>query len=607
MITEIKRRPLLPYLVAAAILFYLGQGLAKLYQLAPAGSVHDVFGLEKLSWTLDNLGLFPWLDLSVTNQSLLTGATFAFVALLLYMRVKHTGTYRYGEEHGSARYATKEELISLRDQDEDKNMLFTENAQMGLFNKRLPYDKQINKNVLVIGGTGDWKTRSFVKPNLLQANSSFVTTDTKGMLIHETGQFLQNQGYAVKIFDLINLTNSDSFNVFKYMSKETDIDRVAEAIVTATKRSNNQGEDFWIQAEMLLMRALIGYLYFDGKVSGYLPSLPQVMDLIRVLERTDPDVPSVLELLFEDLETDLPGNYANKQWQSFNKNFSGETRKSVLAIISSRFAVFDHDDVRKLVERDTLEIETWNVKKTAVFINIPEVNPAYQFLSALLFSTMFDVTFKTADDVLKGLRPDVSELLHLQVEADEVAQVGKIPNLPQIISVIRSREISIKLMIQSTSQMEELYGKDNTKTIFNNCGTILYLGSNDKDTLEYLSQRSGKMTINDRNQSETRSRNGSSSTQHSKIGRDLLTPHEVATIGTTEALVFISKHNVFRDKKLILERHKNAAALSDHPGDGKWYRYIRHMSDIDEFLDGVKPSHLVEVTLEEIDQLAKVA
>lgn len=607
MITEVKRRPFPPYLIAAVVLFYLGQGLAKLYQIAPAGGRNDVFGLEKLSWTLDNLGQFPWFDLTLPNHSFLAGSFGALIALMAYMRVQRPGVYRHGKEHGSARYATKEELMTLRDQDEEKNMLFTENAQMGLFNRRLPYDKQINKNVLVVGGTGDWKTRSFVKPNLLQANSSFVTTDTKGLLIYETGQFLAFKDYAMKVFDLINLTNSDSFNVFKYMSKETDIDRVAEAVVTATKKSNNQGEDFWIQAEMLLMRALVGYLYFDGLVSSYLPNLPQVMDLIRVLERTDPDVPSVLELLFEDLEKALPNNYANKQWQTFNKNFSGETRKSVLAIISSRFSVFDHEDVRKLVERDTLEIETWNVKKTAVFINIPEVNPAYQFLSALLFSTMFDVTIRTADDFMKGLRPDVKELLHLQVEADEVAQVGKIPNLPQTISVIRSREISIKLMIQSTSQMEELYGKDNTKTIFNNCGTILYLGSNDKDTLEYLSQRSGKMTINDRNQSETRSRNGSTSTQHSKLGRDLLTPHEVATIGTTEALVFISKHNVFRDNKLVLERHKNAAALSDHPGDGKWYRYVRHMSDIDEFLEGVKPSHLIEVTLEEIDRLGKVA
>lgn len=603
-ITTIKRRRFLPYLVLGLILFYLFHWCFKLYVLAPeVDRSVDVFALAKLEWCLDNWHTKPLLDLAFTPHSFLAGNLGLLVVLLVYMRPQVTGTYRYNEEHGSARYATQEEIDSLKDEIEDNNMLFSERSGMGLFNKRLPFDKQINKNVLVIGGTGDWKTRSFVKPNALQRNSSYIFTDTKGLLVHELGQSFEDDGYQIKVFDVITFMNSNRFNVFKYMRSELDIDRVAEAIVTATKKSDHSGEDFWQQSQMLLMRALIGYLYFDSRVSEYIANLPMLADMARNLKEKD-ETESIMATLFQELEKEVPGNYACKQWDLFNELYNGETRNSVYAIVASIVSVFDHEAVRRLVEDDNMEIETWNIKKTAVFINIPEVNPAYQFLTSLLFSTIFEVTFKTADDILLGRNTKVSYPLHLQIEGDEIAQVGKIPNLPPIISVIRSREISIKLMIQSLSQLQELYNEKNTKTILNNCGTVVYLGSNDQDTLKWLSERSGKMTLNDRNISESRSRNGSTTVQNAKLGRELLTPHEVATIAPDEALVFIAKHNVFRDKKFDLLKHRRAEELADSPTDPNWYRYVRHMSDIDEFLDGVRPSNQIDITEEEIHSIA---
>lgn len=595
-----KRRRLLPYLVVGSLVFYLFHWCYKLYQLSPPSDPSlDPFGLSRLEWSLDNITQKSFFDITFTFHSLLAGLVGFMCVFLFYLRPQAEGTFRPGEEHGSARFATKEELMELRDKEEDFNQIFTQNAQMGLFNKRLPIEKHVNKNVLVIGGTGDWKTRSFVKPNALQRNSSYIFTETKGLLQHEIGQSFEKDGYQVKIFDVLTFSNSNRFNVFKYMTSEMDIDRVAESLVQATKKSDNAGEDFWIQAEMLLQRALIGYLYFDSQLSGYTANLPQITDLIRNLRRTDPEIPSPVEMMFEQLEKDLPGNYANKQWELFNKNFDGETRRSVYAIISARYSVFDHDQVRQLVEEDNLEIETWNIKKTAVFISMPEINPAYQFLTALLFSTIFDVTFKTADDIILGRKTGV-ELLHLQGELDECAQIGKIPNLPPIISVIRSREISLKLMFQSISQVEEIYGEKNTKTIFNNCGTKLVLGTDDPDTLGSFSKRSGPSTINDRNTSESRGSHGSSSVQDSKLQRMLLTEHEIATIPVDEALVFINRHNVFQDKKYRLEEHKRYHELAENPSDATWYRYRRYMSDIEEFQAHVRPSHAIEVSAEEV-------
>ena len=353
------------------------------------------------------------------------------------------------------------------------------------------------------------------------------------------------------------------------------------------------------------MRSLIGYLYFDSQLDHYMPNLGQVTDMIRELRRNHPEAESPVELMFEDLERRCPGNYACRQWSLFNKNFDGQTRASVYAIFATTFSVFDHEQLRKIIEKDTLEIEKWNIEKTAVFIHIPEVDPAYQFLSALLFSTIFDVMMKTADTILLGDHPTKTKegLLHVQIEADEFGQIGKIPNLPPIISVIRSREISIKMMVQSQSQIEVLYGKENTKTIINNCGAILYLGSNDLDTLKYLSERSGKQTLNDQNYSESRGRNASSSKQNSKIGRELLTPHEVATIGTTEALLFLSKQNVFRDQKFNLDTHPRAYLLSNGPNDDNWYRYKRYLSDIDEWKDQVGEENVIHIGIKEVEEV----
>lgn len=604
-IVVVKRRKFWPYVLLGVILFYLFHWLWKLYEASPIPPpLEDVLGISRIEWMMDHAGDKGLIDVVITNYSFLAGMTGVVLALLLYSRRQNVGTFRYGEEHGSARYATQKELDHLKDKDEDKNMILSQHARIGLYNKRMSFEDQVNKNMLSIGGTGDSKTRSIIKPNALQLNSSYVFTDTKGLLIHELGHAFEQAGYHIKIFDVITFLNSNQFNVFHYMRSELDIDRVAESIVTATKRSDNMGEDFWLQAQMLLMRALIGYLYFDSQVSGYEANLPQLADIVRYLRRKDPEVESVVERMFEALEKELPDNYAYRQWQLFNELFQSDTRNSVYAMVASIVSVFDHDAVRHLVETDTMEMDTWNTQKTAVFVMMPEVNPAYQFLTSLLFSTMFDVTFKTADDILLGRRTDIDYPFHLQVEGDEWAQIGKVPNLPAVISVIRSREISLKMMIQSLSQLEKLYGKEDTKTIINNCASIIYLGGSDTDTLKWLSERSGPMTIDDRNISESRGRNSSSSTQNSKIKRELLTPHEISTIGITETLVFINRHNVFRDQKFDLDTHPRSHLLGNHYTDDTWYRYVRYMSDVEEFRAHVRPSRLIELTEEEVENVA---
>ena len=569
------RKPIWPYLVVGLFSFVIFQSFYHYYQLSTAAV--PFMGMLRLRWLLEHWERFSF-SIFFDSGALYAGLIGFGLPMLVYASMDKN-LYRQGEEQGSARFAIL------------KDMNFSKQVKMGLFNFRLAYNVQLNKNVIVIGLPGDGKTFTFVLPNLMQMNSNFVVTDPKGNLVHEVGKMLEKAGYAVKIFDLIRLKNSDRFNPFHYMKSELDIDRISEAITEGTKKSEHTGEDFWVQAELMLQRALIGYLYFDSKdpetgVQLYMPNLGHVADLLRNMYREDPDVPSPVEQMFEELNEHQPNNYAYKQWKLF-QNFRGETRNSVVAILSSRYSIFDHEDVRNLISEDTMEMDTWNTKKTAVFIAIPETNNAFNFLSSILFAIGFEVLTHKADDILQGKVPGYSRknLRHIQFIFDEFAQIGRIPNFAQVLSSIRSREMSIKIIIQAVNQLESLY-KSDWKTIFNNCATHLFLGTNDKDTMEYYSTRSGKQTIRTRSTSKSHSyRNGSSSENKQIQGRPLLTPDEVARIGVEEGLVFISKQNVFRDKKASVYDHPRKDEIASSPEDKEnWYEYTRKGTDIDGLL-----------------------
>ncbi|MGT2755754.1 VirD4-like conjugal transfer protein, CD1115 family [Streptococcus ovuberis] len=573
-------------LLLCFLIIYIGHWFYKSTLLYPDTGELDILGLNRLSWVFGHLTQLPLIDFGFTLTSLSFGLGLCLIILFIAYRPKDTKTYRTGEEHGSARFATVQDLIKFRDKEPQNDMILSQNARMGLFNKRLGFAVQLNKNGIVFGPPGDGKTRNLVKPNLMQANASFVTTDPKGLLVHEVGHLLKEEGYDIKVLDLVTLSNSSQFNVFHYMTSELDIDRVAESIINGTKRSDNKGEDFWAQAEAFLIRALIGYLYFDGKVLGeFEPHLGLVADLLRKLKRQDPEEASEVEQLFKKLEERLPGNYACKQFDLFMANFGGQTLMSVLAVTSARFSVFDHDAVRNLIRTDTLEMETWQIRKTAVFIAIPETDPAYNFIANLLFTTMFRVLPNLADEILQGRHPQYGpkDLIHLRLILDEFAQLGKIPYFVEALSSVRSREISIWAIVQAINQLKTSY-RDEWQTILNNCASLIYLGTQDEDTMKYCSMRAGKQTIATTSSGQTYSQQGSSSVNVQSNSRDLMTPDEIARIGVDETLVFLAKQNVFRDKKYNPDTHEKAHLLADSPEDkARWFTYKFPMTDIDEW------------------------
>lgn len=590
------KKSLTPYLILSAVLFVLFYTISNwLFSFTNADIIEVInfaFSLDGLNDLASNFHIYL---LMFKPISLAAGLTGFFCGLLGYVYKNDKGIYRNEEEHGSARFAKVEDMEKYADKEEEYNIIQTEHARMGILNERLPIAVQRNKNTCIFGDPGSGKTRFYVKPNLLQMQGSYITTDPKGLLVRETGKALEDAGYKIKIFDLANLANSDHFNVFKYIKTELDVDRVLEAITEGTKKGDKQGEDFWVKAEALLSRAFIAYLWFDGQDNEYLPNLSMIGDMLRFTKRKDPKIPSPVEQWFEEQNELHPNNYAYKQWSLFNDLYESETRASVLAIAAARYSVFDHEQVVDMVKEDTMDIESWNEEKIAVFITIPETSDSYNFLSAIFLATAMETLRHKVDNILSGaqsLAPGKS-LLHVRWILDEFANIGRIPNIDKALGTFRSRNMSIVIILQALDQLKKMYEKG-WASMVTLCASLLFLGGEEEATMKYLSQRAGKQTITIRNTTEQNSRTSGGSISKQKQGRDLLTPDEIGRMNGMECLLFVSKEYVFKDRKYPLENHPKAHLLGDKPGDPNWYNYKRYRNEAEELLDKITPDQLID-------------
>lgn len=590
------KKQLKPYIILACALFILGFAIGNFFSLLPG---YDYYSKMTFLFTED---LLPYVDRSFflffITPSFLSfglGAIGFLSGLLMYVHDNDHGTYRNGEEYGSARYATVPEMKKYEDPIPENNKILSKNAKVSLFNKNLPIKLQKNKNDLVIGDSGAAKTLAYIKTNIMQRNCSFIVTDPDGGIVHEVGNLLLDGDYNIKILDLNTLKNSDCFNVFHYMKTELDVDRVLDAITEATKKSDQQDIDFWPKAEGLLIRSLLAFLWFDGKDNDYLPHIGMISDMLRFIKRKDPKVPSPVEEWFEEQNERHPNNYAYKQWSLFNELFEAETRASVLGIAAARYSVFDHEEVVDLIRNDTMDIESWNEEKTAVFVAIPETNDAYNFISALLMATVAEQLRMKSDNVRLGKMKleKGKKLLHFRFLIDEFANIGRIPHFEKLLTTFRKREMSFAIILQSLNQLQAMY-KTSWENIVNGCASLLFLGGDEEKTAKYLSNRIGKQTLSIRKHSISKGRTGGGSENRDKIGRALLDESEVTKIGGDECLVFITKEHVFRDKKFYAFDHELAPLLANGPEDSNWYTYKRYKNEVEELLDKVRKEDIVD-------------
>ncbi len=482
-----------------------------------------------------------------------------YLMIVLYHKYSKKNM-RTDEEYGSARWGTSKDIAPFIDKKKFFNILLTETERLSL-SGRMKITKadnfNRNKNVIVVGGAGSGKTRFFVKPNLMQMHSSYVVSDSKGLLLSETGKLFEEEGYEIKIFDLISRKNCNHYNPFNYIRNEDDILKIVNNLIKNTTNPNKKGgDDFWEKAETALLMAIFSYLLQEVVEEDQ--TLSSVVELVRLADIPE-DVPgyvSPLDILFQELEEKDPQNFAVLQYKIF-KLSGDKTTKSILVSLGVRLAPFDIPSIKELVSKDTLELDTIGDKKTILYILLSDTDTSFNFLASMMYQQLFDMLVHRADNYYKGRLP-----VHVRCILDEFANIGQIPDFEKVISVIRSREISTNVILQNISQLKTLY-KDTWETIIGTSDTFLYLGGMEQSTHEYISKLLGKETIEQRNISVTKGANGSYNENFQKLGRNLMEPDEVASLKGQECILKIRGVHPFLSKKYNIEKHKNYKRLGD--------------------------------------------
>ena len=482
---------------------------------------------------------------------LLMLAVYGF-ALAIYL--SNDRNYRRREEHGSAKWGVPERVNKkYAEPEKTQNKILTQNVAIGFDGRK----HRRNLNTLVIGGTGAGKTRFFAKPNIMNTNTSFVVLDPKGELLASTGNLLEQHGYDIRVLDLVNPERSHCYNPFVYLRNDNDIQRLVTNLFKNTTPKGSQTQDpFWDQAATMLLLALIFYLHYEAPPEEQ--NFPLVMEMIRAgeVKEDDESFRSTLDILFERLEMRNPEHIALKYYRSYHSG-SGKTLKSIQITLISRLEKFNLESLASITQNDEMELWSLGEKKTAIFAVIPDNDSSFNFLVGMLYTQLFQQLYYQADIVHGGRLP-----VHVHFCMDEFANVALPDEFDKLISTMRSREISVSIIIQNLAQLKALFEKQ-WESIVGNCDEFLYLGGNEQSTHEYVSKLLGKETIDTNTYGRSRGRNGSYSTNWQITGRELMTPDEVRMLDNRYALLFIRGENPIEDLKYDIMRHPNIRLTTD--------------------------------------------
>ena len=471
--------------------------------------------------------------------------------LLIYFKSKNAKKYRRDEEYGSARWGTEKDIKPFVDPKFENNIILTGTELLTINTRPKNPANARNLNACVIGSSGSGKTRFWLTPQLLQAHSSYVVVDPKGGVLGQVGHFLQRRGYKIKVFNSIDFSKSMHYNPLAYIKNEADILKFVNALISNTKGEGKEGDPFWTKAETLLYCALLGYIIFEGSEEER--NMNTLVDMISGMEvkEDDEDFLNAVDYMFKGLEQRKPDCFAVKQYKKY-KLASGKTAKSILISCGSRLAPFDIPQLREIMSYDELELDRMGDRRTATFFCISDTDSTYNFLVALAFSQMFNLLCERADNVHGGRLPH-----HVRVLWDEAANTGQVPNLEKLVAVIRSREVSLTLFYQQLAQCKAIYDK-NAETILGNMDSVVFLGGRESSTIKEISENwLGKATISMQTDGRTRGQSESYSQNNQRLGRELMTPSELATMPGDKCILQLRGLPPFYSKKYDLKQHPN--------------------------------------------------
>ena len=510
-------------------------------------------GLPRLIANLGNIVKSP-LHLTLCDSSLRTVLILlpAYgIGIAIY--ISNDRNYRRREEHGSARWGMARSVNKkYADKQWAHNKILTQNVSIGMDGRK----HRRNLNVLCCGGSGAGKTRFYAKPNLMNADCSYVVLDPKGEMLRDCGEHL-SKTHDIKIIDLINMEKSHCYNPFVYLKTDNDIQRLVTNLFKNTTPKGSQSQDpFWDQAASMLLLALVFYLHYEAPEEEQ--NFPMVMEMIRAGEvREDmEDFCSPLDELFDRLEMKNPEHIALKYYRNY-KSGSAKTLKSIQITLVARLEKFNLESLAGITQTDEMELWSLGEKKTVLFAVIPDNDSSFNFIVGMLYTQLFQQLYYQADQVHGGRLP-----VHVHFLMDEFANVALPDEFDKLLATMRSREISVSIIIQNMAQLKTLFEKQ-WESIVGNCDEFLYLGGNEQSSHKYVSELLGKETIDTNTYGQSRGRNGSYSTNYQMVGRELMTPDEVRMLDNKYALLFIRGERPIQDFKYDILKHPNVRYTTD--------------------------------------------
>ena len=537
--------PNIPYLFIGWACLKMGTA----YRLAAGAN----FG-EKLLGLMQTIGVaFADFSPGLNPADWLVGIVGAVgFRLLIYVKSKNAKKYRRDEEYGNSRWGGPKDIQPFVDPKFENNVILTGTELLTMNTRpKIPANAR-NLNACIIGSSGSGKTRFWLTPQLLQAHSSYVVVDPKGGVLGQVGYFLQKKrGYKIKVFNSIDFSKSMHYNPLAYIKNEADILKFVNALISNTKGEGKEGDPFWTKAETLLYCALIAYIIFEGPAEDR--NMNTLVDMISGMEvkEDDEDFMNAVDYMFAGLEKRKPDCFAVKQYKKY-KLSSGKTAKSILISCGARLAPFDIPQLREIMSYDELELDRMGDRKTATFFVISDTDSTYNFLVALAFSQMFNLLCERADNVHGGRLPH-----HVRVLWDEAANTGQVPGLEKLVAVIRSREVSLVLLYQQLAQCKAIYDK-HAETILGNMDSVVFLGGREASTIKEISENwLGKATISMQTEGRSRGQSESYNQNTQRLGRELMTPSELATMPGDKCILQLRGLPPFFSKKYDLKQHPN--------------------------------------------------
>lgn len=506
--------------------------------------------LERISTMVRRPDLLRWT--AYTPRFLLVFLLLYGGGVLLYY-ADHENR-RPGEEYGSAKWGNARELNKRYADQNGKNVILTKRVSIGLDG----YKHRRNLNILVVGGSGSGKTRFFCKPGIMSVNCSYLIVDPKGEMLRSTGYLLKDEGYDIKVFDLIHPRQSDGYNPFTYIRDDPDVLKLMDNLVKNTTPPKGASNDpFWEKAEIALDSALMLYLLYEAPAEEQnFEMLMFMLECARVMEE-DEQYQSPLDLLFQTLEERDPSHIAVREYKVY-KQAAGKTAKSILVTASVRLAAFIFPQYAAMMQTDEMDFASMGERKRAIFCVIPVNDGSMNYLVSMLLTQCFQQLYLRADERYNGRLP-----VPVRVIQDEWANVAQPDSYPKVLATCRSYNIGINIIVQNIQSIKALY-KDEWEGIIGNCDTLLFLGGgNEPTSLEFVSKLLGKETVHTRTRGQTKGRSGSSSVNFQQTGRDLMTPDEIRMLPTNDALLFIRGEKPVRDKKYNIKKHPNVRRTAD--------------------------------------------